>query len=102
MRGAPRNKEAAWVKVRLYIDHLIELNMYLASFPGEKLSNKIIMTDLNEILLNSMTNSWRKKAYVHIFDCGYITFKKDVNMFKRMDISESIYKGVVEPSYKNY
>ena len=27
--------------------------------------------------------------------------KKAVNIFERMDIAESIYKGVVEPSYKN-
>ena len=70
--------------------------------PGTNMTDKIVMTEMDKILLNSMTNSWRKKAYVHIFDCGSITFKKDVNMFKRMDISESIYKGVVEPSYKNY
>ena len=46
-----------------------------------------------------MTNSWSKQEHVHIFDCGYINLKKVVNMLKRMDISESIYKGVVEPYY---
>ena len=28
-------------------------------------------------------------------------FKKSVNMFERMEIAESIYKDVVEPSNKN-
>ena len=35
------------------------------------------------------------------FDCESITSKSTVNMFERMEISESIYEGVVEPSYKN-
>ena len=47
-----------------------------------------------------MPNSWIKQAHVQGFDCEYITQKKDVNMFERMDISESKYEGVVEPFYK--
>ena len=40
---------------------------------------------------------------MQVFDCESITFKKDVNMFERMDITESIYEVVVELSYKkNY
>ena len=34
-----------------------------------------------------------------VFDCGTISFKKDVNIFERMEIAESIYEGVVSPSY---
>ena len=34
------------------------------------------------------------------FDCAFITFKNDVNMFEHMEITESICEGVVEPSYK--
>ena len=47
-----------------------------------------------------MPNSWSKQAYVQGFDCESITFKEAVNMFDCMEISESIYEGVVEPSYK--
>ena len=47
-----------------------------------------------------MPNSWSKQAYIQGFDCEYITFKKSVNIFERMEIADSIYKGVVEPSYK--
>ena len=47
-----------------------------------------------------MPNSWIKQAYVQGFNCEYITFNKEVNMFERMQIAEYIYEGVVEPSYK--
>ena len=44
-----------------------------------------------------MPNRWSKQVYIKGFDCEYITLKKAVNMFERMEISESIYKGVEEP-----
>ena len=47
-----------------------------------------------------MPTSWSRHVCVQGFGCDYITFKKAVDMFERMEISESIYKGVVEPSYK--
>ena len=61
------------LKARLYAAHLIDLNEYLAVFPGEKKNEKNYMTDLNENVLNSTTNSWNKKVYVQIFDFEYIT-----------------------------
>ena len=48
-----------------------------------------------------MTNIWSRQANVQGFDCETITFKNAVNMFERMEISESIYEGVVEPYLKN-
>ena len=45
--------------------------------------------------------SWSKQAYIQGFHCESVTLKKAVNMFDRMEIDESIYKVVVEPSYKN-
>ena len=48
------------------------------------MTDKIGVTELNEILLNSMPNRWSKKAYVHGFDYESIYFKKDVNMFDPM------------------
>ena len=47
-----------------------------------------------------MPNSLYKRDYVQRFDCKSILFHKYVNMFDRMEIAESIYEGVVEPSYK--
>ena len=35
------------------------------------------------------------------FYCESSNFKKEVNIFKRVEIAESIYEGVVEPSHKN-
>ena len=49
-----------------------------------------------------MPNSWSKQAYVQGFYCESITFKKAVNMFEHMEIVESIYEGIVEPSYKQF
>ena len=46
-----------------------------------------------------MPNSWSKQAYVQGFDWKSISFKKDSNMFERVEIAEYIYQGVVEPSY---
>ena len=63
------------------------------------MNDKIGVTKLNEILLNSIPRSWSRQAYVQGFDCESITFKKDVNMFERMEISKSTYKVVVESSY---
>ena len=42
-----------------------------------------------------MPKSLSKQAYVHGFDCEYITFKKYINIFERMDIAESIWECVV-------
>ena len=64
-----------------YAARLIDINEYFISFPGATLSDKIGITELNEILLNSMHNSWSKQAYVQGFYCEYITFKTAVNMF---------------------
>ena len=65
------------------------------------MTDRIGVTKLNEILLNSMPDSWSNQACVQGFDCESITLKKVVNMFEHMEIAESIYEGVVEPSYKN-
>ena len=64
------------------------------------MADKMGITELNEILLNSMPNRWSKQAYVQGFDCETISFKKAVNMFERMEIAKGIYEGVVTPSYK--
>ena len=72
--------------VRRYAARLIDLNENLVSFPGANLTDKIDITESNEILLNRMTKSWSKHAYVQGFDFESITFKRVVNMFERMEI----------------
>ena len=66
MHHAMRNPHV--LKVRRYAYHLIELNEYLEFPPGEKLSGKIGVTELNKSFLNSMPNSWIKQEYVQGFD----------------------------------
>ena len=86
------------LKVRRYPYRLIDLNDYLASFPGETMDDKVGVTEINEILLNSMPNIWYMQAYVQGFDCKSI-FLKAVNMFEHMEIAEIIYEGLITPSY---
>ena len=38
------------------------------------MDDKIGVTELNEIILNSMPNSWSKQAYIQEFDSEYISF----------------------------
>ena len=68
-RAIPRGIKNAQSKVRHYAERLIDMNEHLASFPGETLDNKICVTELNKIILNSMPDSWPKKGYVQGFDC---------------------------------
>ena len=82
--------------------HLIDMNEYFSSFPGATLDDKIDVTELNDIILNSIPNSWFKQDHAQGFYCKSISFKKAVNMFVGMESSESIYKGVVQPSYKKH
>ena len=93
-------KKPCALTVRHYAARLIDLNEYLASFPGATLNDKISVNMLNKILLNSMYNSWYKQAYVQGFGYESITFKKAINTFERMKIVESIYEGLVETYYK--
>ena len=52
---------------------MININEHLDALPVAKESEKNSETELNEIILNSMTNVLSKKAYVQGFDCEYIT-----------------------------
>ena len=70
------------LKVRHYADHLIELNEYLDLLPGTKLTDKICMTEMNKIMLNSMPDSWIEQACMQGFDCGCITFKNLLSYLK--------------------
>ena len=89
MRRCTKNPRS--LKVRHYDACLVDLNEYLASFPGATMSEKMGVTGLNEILYNSMPNIWSNQAYVQGSYCETIYFKKYVKMFEHMEIDESIY-----------
>ena len=81
------------LKVRRYAAYLIDVNKHLALFPVETLFYKTVVTELNEILLNSMPTSWSKQAYVQDFDCKYITFKNQLtclNAWRFQNISMKV------------
>ena len=61
MRRGIRNPRS--LKVRRYAACLIDLNEYLDVLYGAKISNCFGVTELNEILLNSMTNRWINQEY---------------------------------------
>ena len=62
------------LKLRRYMDRLIDLNKYLASLPGSKLTDKIGIMELNESLSNIMPNGWSKQVYVQGFYSESITW----------------------------
>ena len=49
-------KKTCSLKFRRYEARLIDMNKYLASFPGATLADKIDVTELDDIILNSMPN----------------------------------------------
>ena len=67
-------KKTCRLNVRRYATHLIDLNEYLASFPGVTMADKITVTGLIKDILNSTPNSWYNKLYVQGFDCEIISF----------------------------
>ena len=69
-------RKAHGIKVRLYTACFISLNKYLYLLPGKTLSDNIGVTELNEVFLNIMPNSWSKKEYVQGSDFVSITFFK--------------------------
>ena len=66
-------KNTCSLTVWRYAACLIDLSEYLASFPGGDLTDKIGVTELDEILLNGISYSWSKQAYVQGFDYESIT-----------------------------
>ena len=57
-------KKIRSLTVRRYLALLIDLDEYLASFPGSTLTDEIGVTKLNETHLNSIPDSWSKQAYL--------------------------------------
>ena len=60
---------------------------------------KIIETELNSFLFHSRPNGLIRQAHVQGLDFESVTFQQYFNMFEHMEISESIYEGIVETSY---
>ena len=65
----PWNEKTRSLKVRCYAARLIDLNKYLTSFSGVTLAGEIGVTELNDIILNSMPNICSKPAFFRGFGC---------------------------------
>ena len=87
------------LKVTCYTARMVDINENLSALPGAKEGEKIFDMEINEILLNIISNGQIKQLYVQCFDFETITFKQYVNIFEHMQIAETIYDGVVELSY---
>ena len=48
---------------------------------------------LNEILLNSVLDGWKKQAYLQGWDFDMNIYKSTCELFKRTLVAEKIYKG---------
>ena len=72
-----------------------QIKRVLCIFPVPDKSNKIGKSETNEIILYSMNNIWIKQAYLKGFFSKFPT-KRQINIFERMDIAESIYEGLSE------
>ena len=57
------------LKVRLYDDHMIDIDKYLDVLTWTKESNKICVTKLYKSLLNRMPTRCSKQAYMQVFGC---------------------------------
>ena len=71
-----QNGKMRSLKLRCYVARLNDLNGYLASFLLETFSDRFNVTELYEIILNSMSNSCSKKSYSKVFYCESISFQK--------------------------
>ena len=80
---------------------MVDINGYVYIFPSIKVKWNIGETELDKIIFNNIPNLCIKQEYVQGSDFETNAFKKAVNMVEYMDISETIYEGVVETSYQN-
>ena len=91
----PGTRKPRRLKVRCYTDHLIDLNEYLDMFPGPNMTDKIGLTEINDL----------KKIEFPIFGasksmCRYLT--ASILLLKMMLICLNSWTlwSIVEHSYK--
>ena len=95
MRQGMRNR--CKLKVRLYTDSLIDINENLAAFPGKNSSNNLGDKNGAKYFWTVWKMDGVSKRMCRVFIVN-ILLKKTVNIYERMEMSETVYEGVVEPS----
>ena len=87
------------LKVRRYAASMIDINEYLDAFPGSNWSEKLMRRNWKKSFWTVFQTYWSSKLVGRVFIVKMLLLKS-VNMFERMEIDETIYESVVEPSYK--
>ena len=81
--------------MRNYAACIIDLNEYLAAFPGAKTSDQIGETELNEIFLNSMPNFWSIVNVLLLIDVKILNAWKLRNRFMKAFQGTMLFIGPV-------
>ena len=89
-------------KIQKFSAIIQELNNILPQFLGPEESNKTPKEELNKILLHTILHGWSKQAMVIRFDFKSDPFCADTELFKRMEVAESIYEGAGAPYQNKY
>ena len=75
----PRELPFKW-----FVAHFTELDNYLPLFTGLSASKNIPPEELNNILLHTIPNDWKKQAYLQGWDFDTKVYKATCDLFKRM------------------
>ena len=91
MRCAMRKPQD--IQFKIFVAQLTQLNNYLPLFPVLGAVKRMDPEELNDILLLAVPNPWSRQAYIQGWDFKGWSFKEAWNIFERMYITGSIYKG---------
>ena len=84
-----------------YAPRLVDINDYFLPSQYQRQAIILVIQSLTKPVLVVYQMYVVSKRMCRILIVKLI-LKKTVNMFERMEILETIYEGVLKPSYKNY
>ena len=87
-------RKPRYILFKRFSARLSELNNYFPLFPISSTAKKMDPEELNDILLQNVSNSWAGQSYIQEWYFKGRSYKETCNMFERMKIAEAIYKGV--------
>ena len=82
----------------IFSARLQEVNNFLPQFPGSDKCKNIPQGELKEILLYAGPHGCAKQAMMFGLDFVGDSFCAELEIFKRMEVAESIYEGDGSPS----
>ena len=96
MRCIIRNPRG--IKLWQFVARLQELNNLHPKFTGSYKSKNVFQEELNDILLHDVLHVWANQAMMIGFDFDSEPLHDVLELFKRMEVAESIYEGAGAPS----